>query len=335
MLDDAVAGDILAYLPCSDLGVSNLISKAWLAPNKNESLWRPFLSTVDPISTLGPAKLSELAEQFTCRQVVTQLSLRLCSLCREPTSGFFTLTCSRVCESCFETDARATMCSLRWGSEEVFQAEMAARKVKAEAAHRARVAAYEVAQQQSTAKSPSLSREGGGKEDSTSTSPPAEPSPLEKPKRYPSTPRICRLSRETNYVASNQQEGHGVRGEKYGFYRIVNDAFFDAGPTIAISCATSSPSPHGPDTSTNTSNDDDLDENVCDVTCSACSSNSYARFHTMTESESYCPWDVQGYERERRGRAFVEALKTAKDGTTIKDRWHLSRPTRAAGWRYL
>ncbi|CAM9435197.1 unnamed protein product [Ectocarpus fasciculatus] len=120
----------------------------------------------------------------------------------------------------------------RWGSEEAFQAEMSARKVKAEAAHQARVAAYEASQQQSMAKSPSLSREEVREEDSTSTSPSAEPSPLEKPKRYPSTPRLCRLSRETNYVASNQQEHHGVRGEKYGFYRIVNDAFFDAGPTL-------------------------------------------------------------------------------------------------------
>ncbi|CAN0416499.1 unnamed protein product, partial [Ectocarpus sp. 8 AP-2014] len=88
--------------------------------------------------------------------------------------------------------------------------------------------------------------------------------------------------------------------------------------TLVRRCAPSPPNPHGPGTSTNTSNDDDLDENVCDATCNACSSNSYARFHTMTESESYCPWDVQGYERERRGRAFVEALRTAKDGTTIK-----------------
>ncbi|CAN0567167.1 unnamed protein product, partial [Ectocarpus sp. 12 AP-2014] len=205
---------------------------------------------------------------------------------------------------------------IRWGSEEAFQAEMTARKVKAEVAHQARVATYKLAQQQSTAKSPSLSREGDGEEESTSTSPSAERSPLEKAKRYPSTPRICRLSRETNFVASNQQEGHGVRGEKYGFYRIVNDAFFDAGPTIAISCATSSPNPRVPDTSNNTSNNDDLDEDVCGATCNGCSSNSYARFHTMTES--YCPWDVQGYDRERRGRAFVEALKTAKDGTTIK-----------------
>ncbi|CAN0339738.1 unnamed protein product [Ectocarpus sp. 6 AP-2014] len=288
MLDDAVAGDILAYLPCSDLGVSNLISKAWLAPNKNESLWRPFLSTVDPISTLGPAKLSELAEQFTCRQVVTQLSLRLCSLCRESTSGFFTLTCSRVCEPCFETDTRVKMCSLsfakhhfllsssqaarlptlhvdmahetglpgverfrhnkrsitlttcsagkssalaRWGLDEGFQTEMSARKGKAEAAHRARVADYEAAQESMAGRAPPP-RDAVGEENSTSTPPSAEPSPLEKPKPYPSAPRICGLSDETNFVGANQQEYHGVRGEKYGYYQIVNDAFFDAGPTL-------------------------------------------------------------------------------------------------------
>ncbi|CAN0548057.1 unnamed protein product, partial [Ectocarpus sp. 12 AP-2014] len=287
-LDDAVAGDILAYLPCSDLGVSNLISKVWSTSNENESLWRPFLSTVDPMSTLGPAKLSELADHFTCRQVVTQLSLRLCSLCREPTSGFFTLTCSRVCESCFETDTRVKMCSLsfakhhfllsssqvarlptlhvdkahetglpgvktfghnkrsitlttcsagkssaltRWGSEEAFQAEMSARKVKAEAAHRVRVAAYEAAQE-SMAGRALPPPDAVGEKDSTSTSPSAEPSLLEKPKPYPSAPRICGLGDETNFVGANQQEYHGVRGEKYGFYLIVNDAFFDAGPTV-------------------------------------------------------------------------------------------------------
>ncbi|CAN0438628.1 unnamed protein product, partial [Ectocarpus sp. 8 AP-2014] len=88
--------------------------------------------------------------------------------------------------------------------------------------------------------------------------------------------------------------------------------------TLVRRCATSPPNPHGPDTSTNTSNNDDLDEDVCGASCNWCSSNSYARFHIMTESESYCPWDVQGYERERRGRAFVEALKTAKDGTVVQ-----------------
>lgn len=134
----------------------------------------------------------------------------------------------------FKIGAR-TQCNqslIRWGSEEAFQAEISARKVKAEAAHQARVAAYEVAQQQSTANNPSLSRDAVGEEDSTSTSPSAEASPLQTPKRYPSTPRICRLSHETNFVRANQQEHRGVRGEKYGFYRIVNDAFFDAGPTV-------------------------------------------------------------------------------------------------------
>lgn len=46
-------------------------------------------------------------------QVVTELSSRRCSFCREPTSGFFTLTCSRVCQSCFKSDSRVKMCSLR------------------------------------------------------------------------------------------------------------------------------------------------------------------------------------------------------------------------------
>lgn len=87
---------------------------------------------------------------------------------------------------------------------------------------------------------------------------------------------------------------------------------------ITISCATPSRNPRGPDTSTNTSNNDDLDEEVCGAACNGCSSNSHAHFHTMTESESYDPWHDQGYDRESRGRAFVEALKSAKDGTTIK-----------------
>lgn len=47
-------------------------------------------------------------------QVVTELSSRLCSLCREATNGFFVLTCSRVCRSCFETDKLVKMCSLRY-----------------------------------------------------------------------------------------------------------------------------------------------------------------------------------------------------------------------------
>ncbi|CAN0154610.1 unnamed protein product [Ectocarpus sp. 13 AM-2016] len=119
----------------------------------------------------------------------------------------------------------------RWGSEETFQAEMSARKVKAEAAHRARVAAYKAAQE-SMAGRTLPPPDAAGEDDSTSTSPSAEPSLLEKPKPYPSAPRICGLGDETNFVGANQQEYHGVRGEKYGFYLIVNDAFFDAGPTL-------------------------------------------------------------------------------------------------------
>lgn len=48
----------------------------------------------------------------------------------------------------------------------------------------------------------------------------------------PSRPRILGLENETNLVGVNQQEQHTVQGGKYGFYTVVNDAYFDNGPTV-------------------------------------------------------------------------------------------------------
>lgn len=48
---------------------SGLINKAWLELNANESLWRPFLSTVDPLSSLGEARVRELSSFFSSKQV--------------------------------------------------------------------------------------------------------------------------------------------------------------------------------------------------------------------------------------------------------------------------
>lgn len=33
-------------------------------------------------------------------------------------------------------------------------------------------------------------------------------------------------------MGENQQKRHVVRGEKYGFYTVSNDAYFDSGPAV-------------------------------------------------------------------------------------------------------
>lgn len=54
----------------------------------------------------------------------------------------------------------------------------------------------------------------------------------QKPRRAPSCPRILGLDKQINYVGANQKKDYGVRGEKYGFFTVVNDAYFDSGPTV-------------------------------------------------------------------------------------------------------
>ncbi|CAN0013973.1 unnamed protein product, partial [Sphacelaria rigidula] len=90
---------------------SALINKAWLELNANESLWRPFLSTVDLLSPLGETRVRELSSYFSSKQVVSELSTRRCAFCKTPTNGFFALTCTRVCLTCFRSDERVQMCS--------------------------------------------------------------------------------------------------------------------------------------------------------------------------------------------------------------------------------
>lgn len=53
-----------------------------------------------------------------------------------------------------------------------------------------------------------------------------------QPQRPPSHPRILDLAIETNIVGVSQQEYHLLGGEKYGFYTVVSDAYFDGGPTV-------------------------------------------------------------------------------------------------------
>lgn len=47
---------------------------------------------------------------------------------------------------------------------------------------------------------------------------------------YPSHSRLLRLKHEANRVGENQQKTRAVRGEKYGHFQVVNDAFFGCGP---------------------------------------------------------------------------------------------------------
>lgn len=50
---------------------SALISKTWLEFNSDDSLWQPFLSSIDPLSTLGDGTIvKELTSFFSCKQVM-------------------------------------------------------------------------------------------------------------------------------------------------------------------------------------------------------------------------------------------------------------------------
>lgn len=102
---------------------------------------------------------------------------------------------------------------------------MAARRAKAEAAYEARKQAF----------SDQASGDAG---DSAGSQPPnSENSGLrqapDKPRRPPSRPRILGLANETNVVGVKQQEHHLIGGERYGFYTVVNDTYFDSGPTAS------------------------------------------------------------------------------------------------------
>lgn len=56
----------------------------------------------------------------------------------------------------------------------------------------------------------------------------------DEPRQSPSDPRIIGRANETNVVGVNQQEKHNrVCSEKYGFYTVVNDAYFDSGPRVS------------------------------------------------------------------------------------------------------
>lgn len=103
--------------------------------------------------------------------------------------------------------------------------ELARRKAKAESSYETRKRAYD--QQATTASSPSS---GGGVEKGQMVTEDAPGKRL----AYPSRPRILNLSNETNYVGANQQEYTSVCGEKYGYFTVVNDAFFDSGPKASV-----------------------------------------------------------------------------------------------------
>ena len=112
----------------------------------------------------------------------------------------------------------------RWGSEEALQGEISARKAKAEASHAAR---EQVTKDE--ARRPA-------------DAPPGSPTPnatykvqhqvSRKPLRAPSRLRMLGLETETNCVGANQQTTLVLGGEKYGFFTVVNDAYFDRGPTV-------------------------------------------------------------------------------------------------------
>lgn len=101
----------------------------------------------------------------------------------------------------------------RWGSEEAFNDEMSARKANAEASYEASKQTF------------------NDRESKTANGPAGSPPP-DGESSVPSRPHIFGLGHETNLVGVKQQEDHVVRGEKYGFYTVVNNNFFDAGPTV-------------------------------------------------------------------------------------------------------
>lgn len=127
--------------------------------------------------------------------------------------------------------------TLRWGSDEAFEAEMGARKARAEASYEARKRAYLSQDRPHTSPTSTAAPEGkpGASEGSEGAGDGYNWPPFARRKPYPARSRLLHLSRETNYVGVNQQQYHSVRGEKYGFFTVVNEAFFDSGPTVCVS----------------------------------------------------------------------------------------------------
>lgn len=115
----------------------------------------------------------------------------------------------------------------RWGSEEAFEAEMARRKSKAESSYEARKRAYD--QRATASTSSALPGQVAPNNDAQS---PGDRLP------YPSRPRILDLGNAKNYVGVNQQKHNRIRGEKYGFFTVVNEAFFDSGPKASVATRT-------------------------------------------------------------------------------------------------
>eukprot|EP00903_Cladosiphon_okamuranus_P014568 g13511.t2 len=172
----------------------------------------------------------------------------------------------------------------RWGSEDAFEQEMRTRTAKAEAAYEARKKAF-------TSQSPGPAMESARPLVSRSESTGHQ----DKPRRFPSRPRILNLEHETNFVGENQQKNHTVCGEKYGFFTVVNDFYFDGGPTVVVE-------------------EDDREyffPHVYDIwECSK----------SCEEFECTCPSETEierAMERSH-GQKLVEALKTARHGTTIQ-----------------
>lgn len=120
----------------------------------------------------------------------------------------------------------------RWGSEEAFETVLRQRKAKAETSYEARRQAY-AAQQAQQAHAPALTvaTDTTGRDYAIDHghqhATPASRRPC------PTYPRILNLGKETNYVGVNQQQFHAVTGEKYGYFTVVNDGFFDSGPKVS------------------------------------------------------------------------------------------------------
>lgn len=59
----------------------------------------------------------------------------------------------------------------------------------------------------------------------------AQQTVVAKRRPRPSRPRILGLSSETNVLGLNQRFG-GIGDEQYGFFTVINDAFFDGNPKV-------------------------------------------------------------------------------------------------------
>lgn len=105
----------------------------------------------------------------------------------------------------------------RWGSEEAFENEMSAKKADAEAAYDALKQAF--------------NDQAEGPVDDSAGPPSANG---ENPRRLPPPPRILGLGNEMNHVGVAQEILAGLLGEEFGFYTVVNDAYFDGGPTVRV-----------------------------------------------------------------------------------------------------